>query len=204
MKFEKPMFQVESLQDGLEWTPSPVYWYEEKMDGVWADAVSGASILVGEQMKDGSFYAFDIPVFNGYDIRDKPLCQRLAILDTFDVLRPEMSYHGGQLLSQVIARGGEGIVRKNLNGSYGFDWTKCKRIETFYCEVTKMGSTQSVEIKDCRTGQKRGNVSLKGGKCDRVRIGSIVKIEGFGLTEKGFIREPRPCKDTPTSWLWAY
>ena len=46
-----------------------------------------------------------------------------------------------------------------------------------------------------------GHVALRGGKCDRVLVGSIVKVEGFGLTAAGMIREPRVCGDTPTSWL---
>ena len=46
-----------------------------------------------------------------------------------------------------------------------------------------------------------GNLPLLGGKCDRVRVGSILKIEGFGLHASGLIREPRVCKDTADSWL---
>ena len=50
-------------------------------------------------------------------------------------------------------------------------------------------------------GQARGAVALRGGKCDQIRVGSLIKVEGFGLHPSGLIREPRPCKDTPTSWL---
>ena len=49
-----------------------------------------------------------------------------------------------------------------------------------------------------------GSVPLLGGKCDRVRVGSIIKVEGFGLTAGGKIREPRVCRDTATSWLVKY
>ena len=47
----------------------------------------------------------------------------------------------------------------------------------------------------------RGAVALRGGKCDQVRVGSIIKVEGMGLTAAGMIREPRVCRDTATSWL---
>lgn len=38
----------------------------------------------------------------------------------------------------------------------------------------------------------------------KIRLGSILKIEGFGLTREWKIREPRPDKDLPTSWLIQY
>lgn len=100
----------------------------------------------------------------------------------------------------------------------------CKRIETFYCIATEIGASQSVKISRITNfgelknsddpacfgddhfyqavhSEPCGSVKLGGGKCDRVRVGSILKIEGFGLTRDGKIREPRPCKDSPTSWL---
>ena len=73
-------------------------------------------------------------------------------------------------------------------------------METFQAVVAGFcGGTQSVEIEI--NGQPAGRVALLGGKCDRVRVGSVLKVEGFGLTPAGRIREPRVCRDTPTSWL---
>jgi hypothetical protein len=77
-----------------------------------------------------------------------------------------------------------------------------KRLETWVCRVAGFNARQSVRIVDNASGQERGNLPLFGGKCDRVRIGSVVKVEGFGLHHRcGKIREPRICKDTDTSWL---
>jgi hypothetical protein len=50
---------------------------------------------------------------------------------------------------------------------------------------------------DAETGQDRGRVKMGGGKCDQVRIGSIIRVEGLGLTDLGKIREPRACRE----WL---
>jgi hypothetical protein len=58
-----------------------------------------------------------------------------------------------------------------------------------------------VEVADAATGERRGKVTLRGGKIDRVRVGSIIKIEGLELHASGVIRDPRPCMDTETSWL---
>lgn len=137
-------------------------------------------------------------------------------------------------LQDIWNRGGEGIVRKRLDSKWGEPMEACKRLETFYCLVTGLHAGQSVQIAlvghPCRDAQNSavrsmlptpsetvdlghwtldsatpcGNVKLGGGKCDKVRIGSILKIEGFGLTREGKIREPRPCRDTATSWLIKY
>jgi hypothetical protein len=46
-----------------------------------------------------------------------------------------------------------------------------------------------------------GNMPLRSPRIDNIRVGSILKVEGFGLHRSGLIREARPCKDTPDSWL---
>jgi hypothetical protein len=135
---------------------------------------------------------------------------------------------GGALLAEVLARGGEGVVRKRLNSPWGTVMEACKRREDFHCIVTGFNAGQSVQIAriveiekliaDSHAGNSAlstidsnllstspcGNVSLLGGKCDRVREGSILKITGFGLTREGKIREPRPDADSPGSWLVKY
>lgn len=129
-------------------------------------------------------------------------------------------------LADIWARGGEGIVRKSLAGKWGEPMEACKRLETFHCLVTGMNAGQSVQLaRIINGGEMRpcdpagfgedhfvqsletapcGAVKLGGGKADRVRVGSILKIEGFGLTREGKIREPRPCRDTATSWIVQY
>jgi hypothetical protein len=57
-----------------------------------------------------------------------------------------------------------------------------------------------VGICDDATGADRGKVTLRGGKCDQVRIGSIIRVEGMGLTSVGKIRQPQPCRE----WIVKY
>jgi hypothetical protein len=121
-------------------------------------------------------------------------------LNRFSCLRPATG-NGGEFLEAVLARGGEGIVCKDLSAPYGEMWA-CKRIVELLCVVTDFcGGSQAVKIADAATGQPRGKISLFGGKIARVRVGSILKCAGMNLTDRGLIREPRLCQDTPESWL---
>lgn len=102
--------------------------------------------------------------------------------------------------SFCMESGGEGVCAHAWDAPWG-EMLCVKQLNTWLCKVTAIGFTQSVEIADAATGEPRGNVKLGGGKCDRVRVGSVIKIEGMGLSDSGKIREPRPCADTETSWL---
>lgn len=227
----KPRKIVVPLAVGLAWDADPEYIYQEKMDGVFAkeevrmqNAETGA-VIVGERMPSGKFFAFDCLTYNDQDLRDSPLWERLLYLDSvfnssFFILpstfaRVRTAEHGGQLLETVLTEGGEGVVRKPRAGKWGTPMEACKRLETFVCVVTGINAGQSARIARVISPESSvfspnlktvdcGSVSLFGGKIDRIRVGSILKIEGFGLTRAGSIREPRPCKDSPTSWLIQY
>lgn len=212
---QKPRKVVVPISTGLAWGNEFGFLYQEKVDGRFAtqeivDQHFVIAKLAGEQMADGTFYAFDILEYLGEDFREKQLWMRHVAFDLVmehsrlpdNVRRVQSAKDGGKLLAEVLARGGEGVVRKDLASPWGTVMEACKRLETFTCVVTGFNAGQSVQI--ALSGQPCGNVSLFGGKCDRVRIGSILKIEGFGLTRDGKIREPRPCKDAPTSWLIQY
>lgn len=243
----KPKKIVVPLAIGLTWRADPDYIYQEKLDGRFetrrvhaAGRIAhrenslGDTLLAGEYVR-GEFFAFDLITLHGEDCRLWPLRERLAWLDQVfqtDVLDsigglvhrvPTLNYQPSTL-NEILAAGGEGIVRKRLDAPWGTPMEACKRLETFICVVTGINAGQSVQI--ALTGAHResrefssaeasalsasscsipcGSVSLFGGKCDQVRVGSIIKVEGFGLTREGKIREPRPCKDTPTSWLIQY
>ena len=96
----------------------------------------------------------------------------------------------------MIAAGGEGVCAHDWDAPYG-EMLAYKASEIYTVCVTATGATQSVQIADVATGRPMGNVPLRGGKCDRVRVGSILRVEGMGLTDKGLIRQPQPCAD----WL---
>jgi hypothetical protein len=128
----------------------------------------------------------------------------------------------GSALARVIEAGGEGICAHGWDAPFGADFYAAKHLETFRCEITAfIEGTQSVEtvISDKwpvmsqaensspvtrHSSLARTRVPLRGNKIDRVRVGSIIKVEGMGLTPAGRIREPRVCQDTPDSWLVAW
>ncbi len=108
-------------------------------------------------------------------------------------------------IESAIANGEEGGVLKPWHQPFGIGWLKAKRSENFIVRITEgAGAAQSVTIADAATGEPRGKVPLRSGKCDQVRVGSILKVTGYGITARGLIREPRPDNDTPTSWLVKY
>lgn len=187
------------MADGLEWRDG-AFRYEEKLDGRLAVRQIGGSIIVGELMRDGRFYAFDCLQCDGQDLAALPLGDRLSALDTFDVLRPATG-NGGEFLRSVLARGGEGVVAKNLSDPWGCEWFKCKRSQVFYCRIAGIDDVgEIVRLADRDTGEARGRMALRG-RINEVRVGSLLKVEAYGLTAKGLLREARPDKDAPGSWL---
>lgn len=203
----KPAFESVPLAVGLAWRGGGAWRFEEKMDGEYSVRKIDSARLVGEQMRSGGFYTFDIIEFSGQDLRGLPLGERLMVLDEViahqSSLRRPATGSGGEFLETILARGGEGIVAKRLDQPFGALQFKCKRLQTFFCSVTGfVHGKNSVSIAE--PGSDRGHVALFGGKIDRVRIGSVLKVEGFGLTPAGRIREPRLCKDSQNSWLLQY
>ena len=188
---------------GLAWGNDGAI-YQEKLDGIFTVLEIPGGLLAGEDIR-GQFIAFDCVEYAGNDVRPIPMIDRLRLRDELcagaSVPVVASCQHGGALLQAVLARGGEGIVRKLPESSYFDTMTAAKRLATWVCVITLVGTGQSVGISDAANGQARGAVALRGGKCDQIRVGSLIKVEGFGLHPSGLIREPRPCKDTPTSWL---
>lgn len=217
MNTAHPTKTIVPLAEGLAWTDDGAI-YQEKLDGQFDRSEvrgqrSEGGILIGERMGDGRFVAFDCAAFEGRDVLGLPTLERCALRDELCrangiPIVPE-SRHGGALLREVIARGGEGVVRKLPDAPYSSAMIAAKKLGQWRCEVVAIGSS-SVELRDCATGEARGKVALRGGKIERVRAvshggrGSILKIEGLELTARGLIRDPRPCQDAPDSWLVAY
>jgi ATP-dependent DNA ligase len=199
----KPSFESVPLETGLHWPAGGGWRYEEKMDGCFHVRQFPAGTVVGELMRDGTFYAFDVLNYEGQDTRSLPLSERLAILNGMNLWRPR-SYtgpSGGAFLAAVLARGGEGVVRKRLDQPYGTPWEKCKRSQVYYCRVQDLDPFRgSVMLADRDTGERRGKLALHS-KFEQVRVGSVLKVEAFGLTAKGLLREARLDRDAPGSWL---
>lgn len=222
----KPTKQLAPLEVGWRWGDDGAI-YQEKLDGRFsifypeAGAVEdeqyppsktnnnvGAQVLAGELMSSGQFIAFDCLRFEGADVRGLPLVERLRLRESlcarFGVAQVPSTTNGGELLREVLERGGEGIVRK-LPGSSWFDaMTACKRLQTWVCRVRSLSyATGAAKISDATTGEDRGTVPLRN-RVTQCRIGSLVKVEGLELHAGGAIRDPRPCKDSATSWLVTF
>jgi len=171
-----------------DWTG---YHLSEKMDGVWHELAIGKSIVVGELMPDASFYAFDLPIYNGTDLRSELYWARHEILDTFNLRRPATPAPGespAHFLQRVLARGGEGIVAKLQAGPFGYDICKVKRSETFDCVVLHK-TTGSMAL--ALHGEPAGLCPLLGKSFDLVQPGDLVEIEAFCRLPSGKFREPR-------------
>ena len=162
--------------------------------------VSGV-MLNAELMRDGTHRINDVSIL-GLTTRER-MAELQAIArhlpPGFEIEKSDVE------LDAEIAAGGEGIVLKPWHLDFGQGWLKAKRSENFLVRVTEgPGAVQSVTIADATTGEPRGKLPLRAGKCDQVRRGSLLKVTGYGLTTRGLIREARPDTDTPTSWLVQY
>jgi hypothetical protein len=198
----KPSFESVTLETGLRWRAGNGRRYEEKLDGRYHVEELPHATIVGELMRGGQFYAFDVMNYEGQDVRPLPLSERLTILDAMNLPRPAVG-SGGAFLEAVLARGGEGVVAKRLDAPWGVPWLKCKRSQVYYCQVIGLDQwTGSAVLADRDSGEKRGRLALHS-RFDRVRVGSVLKIEAYGLTAKGLLREARLDRDAPGSWLVA-
>ncbi|MDR3413592.1 MAG: hypothetical protein P4L87_22000 [Formivibrio sp.] len=202
----KPVKQIIPLAAGLAWTGGGLI--QQKLDGSFTTQETLGGILAGETVGD-MFTAFDCVGWQRQDVRLVPLRERLAMRNELCragqiPIVPETTERGGEFLQSVLDAGGEGVVIKSWDSSYFTPMLAAKRIETWVGRIVGFNSGQSVRIVDNISGQARGNLPLFGGRADQVRVGSVVKVEGFGLHRSGLIREPRICKDTATSWLIQY
>ena len=218
MNYQKPHKTVCPLAIGLSWKDGAIY--QQKLDGKFSVRAVAGGILAGELVGQ-SFIAFDVLEYGGADVRRMPLIERIKARDALCrsaglPIVPEVKTCGGEFLERILANGGEGVVRKELHSTYYDTMTACKRIETFCCIVTGFNAGQSVALRfippfldiekmtpflDVQNFELAGNMPLRGGKADCVRVGSILKVEAYGRHASGLLREARPCNDTPTSWL---
>lgn len=159
----------------------------------------------------GEFYAaFDIAAWNGINLLRLPTCDRwgslrlgfdsyLSRFSTIHLILAE-SVSGGEGVESLMAAGAEGVCIKPWEAPYG-DMLAAKRFLNYLVRVTGFNEGQSVTVADMATGKARGSVPLRAGKIERVRVGSLLKLNGLGLTHRGFIRDPRLDQDAEGSWL---
>jgi hypothetical protein len=111
-----------------------------------------------------------------------------------NVVLAETVSGGAWGIDDAMAAGAEGVCAHALDAAWG-EMLVHKAEDIFTVRVTATGGTQSARICDAVTGQDRGAVTLRGGKIDQVRAGSILRVAGMGLTDAGKIRQPQPCSE---------
>ena len=92
----------------------------------------GGCVFDGE-LCAGTYWAFDLVMADGQDLRRRPLRERRTWLAGLRPLFPQWMLpipegRGGEFLEAVLAHGGEGIVAKHVESRYGEleAWVKCK------------------------------------------------------------------------------
>lgn len=175
-------------------------------------AKSGAFLTAEDRAlvaQHGAFYAaFDVVSHDGQSIRQSTTVDRAALLASLFLTSVPLCLGGYPVIlaetvtesaESVIARGGEGVCWQDWSAPYG-EMQVIKAASIYVCRITSRSTGQSVFIADAATGEARGAVALRGGKCDWVRVGSVIRVEGMGLTDAGKIRQPNPCRE----WLVSY
>jgi hypothetical protein len=206
----KPAIAALTLADGLrrDWRGCLV---QEKSDGCHEFLAHGGCVFNAERMPDGSRVVNDLIVASGQDIRRESTSARWRWLN-------ELARQGALPARTRLSRAGSGAefieaeagrngpadiaVCKPLSAPFGVEWFKIKFAVPHLVIVSALNHAPgSVELVDTQSGAARGRLPLRGGKFERVRIGSVLKVVSAGLTSRGMLREARPDADTPTSWL---
>jgi ATP-dependent DNA ligase len=191
----RPSYTVTSLKAALAW-----HWrgwhLSEKMDGVFAVREFAGCTVTGEAMRDGRFFAFDIPRAFGADIRRWPWTERGAALDElFSGLNPKLNWHrcatgtGPEFIEAILARRGEGVVAKPWTAPFGAAWCKVKRVETFDCTVTELNFARG-SIRLALAGEDCGWCPARGA-FDSIHVGDVVEVAAYGRHVSGKFREAR-------------
>ncbi len=181
----------------------------QKMDGEFAPIQVEDFIITAEKVRGDGIYAFDLVRIGGEDITCEPLSFRWAQLKArFGILADQRiglvpavdSRHGATLLQSVLDAGGEGGVLKQWSDTYHTPMLAAKRGGIWVCRVSSVSGSQSVGIVDAETGQDRGRVTMAVGKVEKVKVGSVIRVEGMNLTAAGKIRQPVAAR----CWLVSY
>lgn len=185
----RPHFVSVPLATGLRWRGGGGFVYQEKLDGIWCVREQGGAILVGE-LVGLRFTAFDLVQLNGQDVSREPLRVRLELLRGLMVPMVEHG-NGGEFLEAVLARGGEGVLAKDLAAPFGEPWFKCKRQETLDLRVIEMDAARgSLHLADITTGEDRGWCPAKAA-FNAIAVGDVVEVAAHSIHHSGKLREAR-------------
>ena len=162
-----------------------------------------------------TFWAFDISFHRGVDVRHRPLSERreLLLLVLAELNNPHvkaMPQYKGDIqakFDEVTARGGEGLVGKRLNSTYGQGWAKMKKAYDVSCIITGYrpgqkaleGQVGSVALSVYKDGQLV-EIGFASGMINAVReamtadfnsyLGRVVDVFCHEVTKDGKLRSP--------------
>jgi hypothetical protein len=205
----KPTKQIIDVETALATWNRTDGIVQEKKDGVFAVLELGDITIAAEKMFNGDIFAFDILEVSGQDVRTMPLRLRWNALESFraklaafgiQTVPTASDGHGADFLQQVLKAGGEGCVLKSWHATYYDPMLAAKRSKIFTCRVLEIGPGQSVSLVDAEVGIDRGRMPLRGGKCDQVRIGSVLRVEALDAYASGKLRQAVPCRE----WLVSF
>jgi hypothetical protein len=210
LNLHKPTMPALTLAAGLrrDWRG---WLVQEKSDGQHEFLAHGGNIFNAEKMPDGERVINDLIAIAGADVRRESTASRWQWLneifrqsDLHAIARLSRAGLGVEIIEAEAGRNGPAdvVVCKPLAAPFGVEWCKVKFAVPHRVIVAALNhATGSVELVDAQTGAARGRLALRGGKFERVRIGSVLKVVSAGLTARGMLREARPDTDTPESWL---
>ena len=208
-----PRKTLVTLAEAREWSTSQ-FLIQRKLDGSLARREVAGAVSLGELVtarsgafltpadraliaKHGSFFAaFTVESVHGEKMLTKSTRERWGILCSFAPYFPADVVLVESATVPDMLTGEEGYVAHKWSDGWG-EMLCHKAEDIFTCRVTATGGTQAAQICDAATGQARGACKFGGGAIDRVRIGSVVRIAGMGLTDAGKIRQPTLCRE----WL---
>ena len=160
------------------------YQLTQKLDGVTDEIDFEGLNVVGERMPDGGFFAFDVRL-------ELPLVARWNALGELSKrgLSLVPSGHGKEFIEALWQNAdAEGIVLKNWQSGFGYDWAKCKKQETFDVRVvSKLQGAVAIEYQN----QDAGKCAVSGLNYDLIQVGSIIEISAMKRNVSGKFREPR-------------
>lgn len=226
--YPKPEKRLVSLETARQWSPAD-YLIQVKCDGEFQtrELGGGRCVVAGEWMtarsermltgrhrelhaknQAGFFVAFDLIEWRGDDVRHWPAGARWSSLQGLEMegyFLPNMClvdcWYGPDFVDRVLAGGGEGGVAKGWQDPYG-PMLAVKQLREYQCIVTQIDHRLSVGIAERVGGVllDRGRVTL-GMNCDKVRVGSIIRVVAMDVFDSGKLREPRV---KAGEWLISY
>jgi len=170
-----------------------------------------------ELTKHVQYCVFDIIFLGGKDMRELPMKQRRKQLEKLFQrkgipkqikLIKQRKVNKKKYFDDIVENGGEGVVLKDINTTYGSGWYKAKKVITIDTVIMgyKEGKGKYADtIGSLRLGVYKGGnlveVALASGMDDEIRrkigenrerfIGKIVEVSCQEVTKKGRLRHPQ-------------